>query len=110
MAEQNNFFIKYKENILHELQLQTIFKREELQILHCYIGLNFIFKKKLNQACKNVHFHLANFRQIRSSLPGNVAKMFPNCIIFSHIEYCNTNWSLSSMAMLKPIESLYRKC
>lgn len=67
------------------------------------------FKNHVKILCKTVNFNLCNFRQIRSFLPEKAAKMFLHCMIFSHIEYCITNWSLTNMITLKPIESLYKK-
>lgn len=32
-----------------------------------------------------------------------------HAMIFSHIEYCFTNWSLTGTTTIKPIESLYKK-
>lgn len=60
------------------------------------------FKK----TCKNT---LYNFKQIRSLLPENAAKMFLHSMIFSHIEYCITNRLMTNQAALKPIELSYKR-
>lgn len=99
--------IKYQESILHDV-FKKITNCRWIQISGCYIGLNFILKKiNVKRVSKNLNFNLVNSRQIRSSLLDNAAKMFRHCIIFSHIEYCITNLSQTSMAILKQIESLY---
>uniref|UniRef100_A0A8C6TJ76 Reverse transcriptase domain-containing protein n=1 Tax=Neogobius melanostomus TaxID=47308 RepID=A0A8C6TJ76_9GOBI len=78
-------------------------KGEELQIVDKFKYLGVIldstlsFKNHVKHMCKIVNFNLRNFRQIRTSLPENAAKMFLHCMIFSHIEYCITNWSLTSL-------------
>ncbi len=37
------------------------------------------------------------------------ALMFLHAMIFSHLSYCVTSWSMSGSTILKPVESLYKK-
>ncbi len=57
-------------------------------------------KVKLNLHC---------FKQVRPFLDTKAAKRFLYTMIFSHIEYCFINWSLTSTTTLKSIESLFKK-
>ncbi len=87
-----------------ELSLVTEFK---------YLGVTLdptlSYKKHVKKVIRTINFSLRNFRQIRSSLTEEAAKIFMHSMIFSHIEYCFTNWSLTGKTILKPIESLYKK-
>ena len=55
-----------------------------------------------------VKFNLQNFKQVRQ-FDTKAAKLFLYTMIFSHIEYCFNNWSLTSITILKSIESLFKK-
>lgn len=56
----------------------------------------------------SIKFNLQNFQQIRNNLTETAAKTFQH-LIFPHIEYCPTTWSLACPSTLKPIKTLYKK-
>lgn len=78
-----------------------------------YLGLtldpNLTFKKHIRRITHTVNFNVQNFRHIRPFMTLNAARMFLHTMIFSHIEYCITSWSLAAGTTLKPIESLFKK-
>ena len=37
------------------------------------------------------------------------AKMFLHSMVFSHLNYCLTNWSQANLSTLKPLESQYKQ-
>ena len=69
---------------------------------------NLTFKSHVKRVANKVKFNLQNFKQIRPFLSLSAARMYLHKMIFSHIEYCFTNWSLTNMTTLKPIEVLKR--
>ena len=56
-----------------------------------------------------VKFNLKHFKQIRSFLTLGAARIVLHSMILSHIEYCITSWSLTTVTNLNLIESLYKK-
>jgi len=99
-----------------EMTRSNIFlKQEEIQIVNefKYIGVvldpTLSFKNHVNCLSKTVKFNLANFKYIRPSLSCKAARMFLHSMIFSHIECCFINWSLTNATTLKPIESLFKR-
>lgn len=90
-------------------------KGEELALVgeFRYLGVildpTLSFRKHIKKVTNSVKYNLANFRQIRHSLTNKAALMFLHCMIFSHIDYCFTSWSLACTTALKPIDSLYKK-
>lgn len=67
------------------------------------------FKSHVKMVSNTVKYNLYNFKQIRRSLTEGAAMMFLHTMIFSHIDYCLTSWSLAGATTLKPVESLYKK-
>lgn len=82
---------------------------EEFKYLGVTLDPTLSFKKHIKLTANKIKFNLHNFKQIRPSMTTNSAKMFLHSMIFSHIEYCITTWSLSGDTILKPIEMLFKK-
>lgn len=82
---------------------------DEFKYLGVTLDSSLSFKKHVKTLCKVVNLNICNFKQIRSLLPGIAAKIFLHSMIFLHIEYCITNWSMTNQAALKPIESSYKR-
>lgn len=57
--------------------------------------------KQLKSACTIINIH--------SSMTNKAARMFLHVIVFSHIEYCFTNWSLTNKTTFRQIETLYKR-
>ena len=57
----------------------------------------------------SVKYNLRNFRHIRDKLTDEAAKLFMHSMLFSHIEYCLTSWSLAGKTLIDKIESLYKQ-
>jgi len=87
-----------------ELELVPHFK-----YLGVILDSNLNFKKHIKKISNTVKFNLQNFKQIRPFLTINAAKSYLHCMIFSHIEYCFTNWSFACATNLKPIQQLYKR-
>lgn len=82
---------------------------EEFKYLCVILDSSLTFKNHIKKISNTIKFNLQNFIQIRASLTVTVARTFLHAMIFSHIEYCFTNWSLTDATTIKPIESLYKK-
>lgn len=67
------------------------------------------FKYHVKKVANKVTFSFQNFKQVRPFLNTKAAKLFLYTMIFSHIEYCFINWSLTGISSLKTIESLFKK-
>ena len=63
----------------------------------------------VKKVANTIKFNLNNFRHIRPYLTTDAAKLFMHAMIFSHISYCFTTWSLANITTMKPIESLYKQ-
>lgn len=106
------FFSKTKLNIL---DVNICFKGEQIETVteFKYLGVlldsNLTFKKHIKKMTKIIKYNLANFRQIRSSLSTEAAKVFLHALIFSHIAYCITCWGQASQTTIRPLESLYKQ-
>ncbi len=78
-----------------------------------YLGVildsNLTFKKHLKKVTNTINFNLRNFRQIRPYLTIEAAEAYLHCMIFSHMEYCFTNWSFVDVTTIKPIEQLFKR-
>ena len=89
--------------------------KEELELVSHfkYLGVtldsNLTFKKYIKNLKSKLYFNLVNFKQIRPFLTADAAKTYLYCMIFSHIEYCITNWSFACATVIKPIERLYNR-
>ena len=81
----------------------------EFRYLGVILDSTLSFRKHIKKVSNSVKYNLANFRQIRNSLTSSAALLFLHCMVFSHIDYCLTSWSLACTTALKPIESLYKK-
>lgn len=106
------FFSKTKLNIpdvnicIKGEQIETV---TEFKYLGVLLNSNLSFKKHIKKMAKTVKYNLANFRQIRSSLSTEAAKIFLHALIFSHISYCITCWGQASQTTIRPLESLYKQ-
>ena len=82
---------------------------EEFKYLGVTLDPTLSFKKHIKLTANRIKFNLQNFKQIRSSMTITSAKMFLHSMIFSHIDYCITTWSLAGNTILKPIEMLFKQ-
>lgn len=85
---------------LGEAELDIV---NEFKYLGVTLDSTLTFKSHVKNVTNTVKFNIENFRQIRPCLPVNAARMFLHSMIFSHIEYCFINWSLSYVTTLTPI-------
>lgn len=100
----------------NEIKSSGVFLRgEELQLVteFKYLGVTLdstlSFKNHIKKLANTVKFNLKNFKQIRPFLTLGAARMFLHSMILSHIEYCITSWSLTTVTNFKIIESLSKK-
>jgi len=95
----SNIFVKGT-----ELDVVTKFK---------YLGValdsTLTFKSLVKKGVSYIKFNLLNFRHIRNSLTENAARTFLHSMIFAHLVYCLTSWSLTCTATLNHIESLNKR-
>ena len=96
---RSNVFLEGK-----ELELVTQFK---------YLGVildpTLSFKKHTKKVSTTVNFCLQNFKHIRPFLSTDAAKIYLHSMIFSHIEYCFTNWCFANETVLEPVKQLFKK-
>lgn len=106
------FFSKRAINIARS---NVYFGDQELQLVNevKYLGVlldsTLSFKKHVKMISRIIKYNVANFNQIRRSMTDQAAMMYLHCMIFSHIGYCITTWSLTGVTILKPIERLYKR-
>uniref|UniRef100_A0A8C6SXY0 Reverse transcriptase domain-containing protein n=1 Tax=Neogobius melanostomus TaxID=47308 RepID=A0A8C6SXY0_9GOBI len=91
---------------LRDVELELV---QEFKYLGVVLDSTLTFKSHVTKICKTIKFSLHNFRYIRSSMTLQAARMFLHAMVFSHIEYCFTNWSLTNETTFRQIESLYKK-
>ena len=93
-------FTKQNMKVSHS---NVFLRGQELDIVNefKYLGVIYdstlTFKSHVKKVANKVKFNLLNFKQVRPFLDTKAAKLFLYTMIFSHIEYCFTNWSLTSI-------------
>ncbi len=92
--------------LLGAVELEVV---NEFKYLGVIIDSKLSFKNHVKMLSKKIKFHLCNFKQIRGSLSEAAALMFLHSMIFSHLSYCITSWSVTGSTILKPVELLYKK-
>uniref|UniRef100_A0A3P9IXE9 Reverse transcriptase domain-containing protein n=1 Tax=Oryzias latipes TaxID=8090 RepID=A0A3P9IXE9_ORYLA len=98
-----------------EEQPSVVVNGEQLEVVEQFKYLGIIFDSKLTfkdhvkKISNIVKFNLSNFKQIRSSLTTEAAKVYMHSLIFSHITYRLTTWSQTNESTLKPLKSLFKR-
>lgn len=82
---------------------------EEFKYLGLILDPTFSFKKHIKKVSNTVKYSLSIFRHIRDTLTQDAAKIYLDAMIFSHINYCISSWSQTSITTLKPLQSLYNQ-
>ena len=62
---------------------------DSIRSLGVSIDADLSFDVQVNAVCKSCNFHIRALRQIRNSLPLDVAKSIACAIIGSRLDYCN---------------------
>lgn len=88
---------------------ETIKVVSDFKYLGITLDSNLTFKKHVKNVANTIKFNLSNFRHIRPYPTTEAAILFMHAMIFSHITYCFTTWSQTSLTTLKPIASLYKQ-
>uniref|UniRef100_A0AAR2J957 Reverse transcriptase domain-containing protein n=1 Tax=Pygocentrus nattereri TaxID=42514 RepID=A0AAR2J957_PYGNA len=105
----------FSQKLTEMIQADVLVRGEKLKLVSDtkYLGIildsNLSFKNQVKKVINTVKLNLANFRHIRPYLTTEAAKLFMHAMIVSHITYCFTSWSQTSLSILKPIESLYKQ-
>ncbi len=73
---------------------------KEFRYLGVMLDSALSFKSHVTMMSKTIKYNLYNFRQIRRSLIDDAAMMFLHSMIFSHMDYCLTSWSLAEVMTL----------
>jgi len=86
---------------------------DTLNILYFVLSLYYIrvvldrslsFDQHVAAVCKNCHFHIRALRQVRTSLPEDVAKTVACSIIQSRLDYCNALFTGMSESNFKKLQ------
>lgn len=89
-----------------DTELQLV---KEFKYLGVLLDYTLSFKSHIKMISRIIKFNVSNFNQFRRSMTDHAAMTFLHSMIFSHISYCITSWSLTGISILKPIERLYNR-
>uniref|UniRef100_A0A146QFL4 Reverse transcriptase-like protein n=1 Tax=Fundulus heteroclitus TaxID=8078 RepID=A0A146QFL4_FUNHE len=106
MFTKKNIKLERSNVFLGGVELELV---EEFKYLGVTLDTTLSFKKHIKITANKIKYNIRNFKQIRSSMTISSAKMFLHSMIFSHIDYCITTYSLTGGTTLKPIEILFKK-
>lgn len=91
------------------LDHEPIHEVHEMKYLGIILDKHLKFQSQVNHVCRKVKSNLNCFRFIRGELSHHAAVLFMHAMVFSHLSYCITAWSQTSVSTLKPVISLYKQ-
>ena len=77
---------------------------ESIKSLGVHLDSKMFFDKHVSEVCRASYFHIRTLHHIRSSITTDAAKTVASAIVGSHLDYCNSLLSGTSVLNLSRLQ------